>query len=258
MPLRRHLPVGDMEQIIGMLLTGQSQRDVGRQFNVSHTVVGRVWQSYLDTGSVSERGGRGRPRKTTDSDDRYIVNIAKRRRFESAKALNADFLDASGVRICEQTVRNRLHAANIRARKPAVRPPLTPEHRRLRLDFFPGHRNIPLARLRSLLFTDESKFCVDFNDGRRRVWRQKNERFRDCCVLEHDRYGGPSVLVWGGFSYDVSTDLYVIASGALTGVRYRDEILHEFVRPYAGAVGQDFVLKDDNAHPHRACVVTST
>ena len=61
------------------------------------------------------------------------VNIAKRRRFESAKVLNADFRDASGVRNCEQTVRKRFHAANIRACKPAVCPPFTPEHRRLRL-----------------------------------------------------------------------------------------------------------------------------
>ena len=63
--------------------------------------------------------------------------------------------------------------------------------------------------------------------------RQKNERFRDCCILEHDRFDGPSVLVWGGISYDGSTDLYVVANGALTGVRYWDEILQEFVRPYA-------------------------
>ena len=152
-----------------------------------------------------------------------LLHIAKRRRFESAKALNPDFRGASGVRICEQTVRNRLHAANIRALKPAARPPLTPEHRRLRLDFSQEHRNIPLARLSSILFTDESKFCVDLNDGRRRVWRQKSERFRDCCVLEHDRFGGLSVLVWDGISYDGSTDLYVIANGALTGVRYRDK-----------------------------------
>ena len=54
----------------GMLLVGQTQHYVERQFNVSHTVVGRVvgrvWQRYLDTGSVDERAGRGRPRKTTD------------------------------------------------------------------------------------------------------------------------------------------------------------------------------------------------
>ena len=64
------------------------------------------------------------------------------------------------------------------------------------------------------------------------------------------------MLVWGGISFDGSTDLYVVANGALTGVHYRDEILHEFVRQYAGAVGQDFLLMDDNARPHRARVVT--
>ena len=58
-------------------MAGQTQRYVGRQFNVSHTVVGRVWQRYLDPGSVDERSRRGRPRKTTDRDDRYIVNMAK-------------------------------------------------------------------------------------------------------------------------------------------------------------------------------------
>ena len=63
-------------------------------------------------------------------------------------------------------------------------------------------------------------------------------------------------LCGGGVSYDGSTDLYIIQNGALTGVRYCDEILDAFVRPYAGAVGQDFVLMDDNARPHRTRVVT--
>ena len=38
---------------------------------------------------------------------------------------------------------------------------------------------------------------------------------------------------------------------ALTGVRYRDEILHPIMRPFAGAIGDDFILIDDNARPHR-------
>ena len=40
--------------------------------------------------------------------------------------------------------------------------------------------------------------------------------------------------------------------GGLTGVRYRDEILHPIVRLYAGAI---IILMDDNARPHRDCVV---
>jgi hypothetical protein len=41
----------------------------------------------------------------------------------------------------------------------------------------------------------------------------------------------------------------------LTGIRYRDEILAPIVRLYAGTNGDDFILMDDNATPHRARIV---
>ena len=50
------------------------------------------------------------------------------------------------------------------------------------------------------------------------------------------------------------TDLYCLGNGALTAIRYRDEILEPFVRPYAGAVGPGFLLMHDNARPHVARV----
>ena len=51
-----------------------------------------------------------------------------------------------------------------------------------------------------MLFTDESKFCIDFTDPRARVWRARDERFAPVCVVEHDRYGKGSVMVWAGIS----------------------------------------------------------
>ena len=62
-------------------------------------------------------------------------------------------------------------------------------------------------------------------------------------------------MVWAGISIGGRTDLYVIDRGTLTGVRYRQEILNPIVRPFAGAIGDDFILMDDNARPHRAMVV---
>jgi hypothetical protein len=44
-------------------------------------------------------------------------------------------------------------------------------------------------------------------------------------------------------------------NGSVTGQRYRDEILAQYVVPYAGAVGQEFILMDDNATAHRARIV---
>ena len=41
MPMRRHLTVEEASRAMGFLQTGLSQRQVGAQFNVSHTVIGR-------------------------------------------------------------------------------------------------------------------------------------------------------------------------------------------------------------------------
>ncbi|GBN50074.1 hypothetical protein AVEN_163975-1 [Araneus ventricosus] len=62
-------------------------------------------------------------------------------------------------------------------------------------------------------------------------------------------------VVESGFGAGISlgdhTDLHVFHGGTLTGVRYRDEILD----PYVRAIGNDFILMDDNARFHRAVVV---
>ena len=79
-----------------------------------------------------------------------------------------------------------------------------------------------------------------------------NERFAPVCVAEHDWFGGGSVMVWAGISAQGKTDLNVIDNGTLTALRFLDEILDVYVHPYAGAVGENFILMDDNADAHRA------
>ena len=76
--------------------------------------------------------------------------------------------------------------------------------------------------------------------------------FAPVCVAEHDRFGGGSVMVWAGISAQGKTDLHVIDNGTLTALRYVNEILDVYTRPYAGAVGENFILMDDNARAHRA------
>ena len=59
-------------------------------------------------------------------------------------------------------------------------------------------------------------------------------------------------MVWEGISAQGKTDLHIIGNGTLTAVWYVNEILDVHVRTYAGAVGPDFILMDDNARAHRA------
>ncbi|GFV08791.1 transposable element Tcb2 transposase [Trichonephila clavipes] len=74
-------------------------------------------------------------------------------------------------------------------------------------------------------------------------------------VHESVRFGGGGVLVYGGISIDGRTGLYIIRDGPLTARRYSDEILRPIVVPCAAAIGDDFILMDDNCRPHRANLV---
>ena len=114
-----------MERISGMLQVGATQRCAAAQFGATQYVTRRIWQRFLDTGRVEERPKSGRLRNTSEVDDRYIVTtrMSRRQRFATARTLNQQFLNATGITICEQTLRNSLHKNGNHARKPAVRSP---------------------------------------------------------------------------------------------------------------------------------------
>ena len=57
-------------------------------------------------------------------------------------------------------------------------------------------------------------------------------------------------MVWAGISLDGHTYLYVFPRGGITVVRYRNEVLEPIVRPYAGPIGDTFILMQYNARAH--------
>ncbi|GFX65670.1 USP6 N-terminal-like protein [Trichonephila clavipes] len=93
------------------------------------------------------------------------------------------------------------------------------------------------------------------NAGRLLIWREQRTRYHQSNTVERHSYRGGGILVWAGISLGGHTDLHVLHGGTVTGLRYRDEILDPYVRPYAAAIGNDFILMDDNARPHRARIV---
>ena len=115
----------------------------------------------------------GRERSTNEVQDRFLVVQARRHRFDNSTTLRRDFQNATGVRISTQTIRNRLHDAGLRSRRPAIRVPLTRYHVQMRLAWARDHVTWTQNDWAPALFTDESRFCVDFTDRRARVWSMR-------------------------------------------------------------------------------------
>lgn len=229
-------------------------REIARRLAVSHSVIQRLHERFQTTGTTINRPRSGRPRSTSRRDDRFLLLSALRDRTITANGLRGQLLRASNVTISDQTARNRLHEFQLHSRRAAVRIPLTPAHRVARMAWCRRHQRWTRQQWGRILFTDESRFTLSFNDARRRVWRRQGERFVDAAVQEHDRYGGGSVMVWGGIHLHGRTPLHLV-QGNLTGIGYRDNILRPLVIPTLQAMGPGSILQDDNAPPHRARVV---
>ena len=173
----------------------------------------------------------------------------------SVSKLVVHWKSASNIDCSVRTAYRRLREAGIQSRRPAVLIPLSFEHRRRRVAWCDAHRSWNDHHWQKVLWTDESRFTLDFNDGRVRVHRLPGERFAPCCIKEHDRYGGGSVMLWGGIWHGGRTTA-VIIKGTLTGERYLNEIVLPVVAPVVRV--EDLVFQDDNARPHRSSAVIAT
>ena len=173
--VRRFLEEVEVAKAVVLLESGYTQRIVAERFDVSRSVVARLWRRYQETGEFTRREEQGRHRMTSQREDQYLRNLALRNRQSTARRLQIDFQHAIGQRISDQTIRNRLHEGDLRARRPARGPILTRQHRARRYEFAQEHQNWRLQDWRTVLFTDESRFHLSACDRRVRVWRRPGD-----------------------------------------------------------------------------------
>ncbi|GFT44837.1 transposable element Tcb2 transposase [Trichonephila clavipes] len=232
---------------------GQTQAEVAQAIGVSQSVISRIWNRFLETGIAGRRQGQDRRRATTSNEDRYLVLTARRHRNMNTTLLQQHLRLATGTTVSTQTVRNRLHGVGLYARRPMVYVRLTSRHRRERREWATENVNWRKNEWSNVL--SESRFSVHPDNRRIFTSRDRGSRNNPVFVHESVRFGGGGVLVYGGISIDGRTDFYINRDGPLTARRYRDEILRPIVVPYAAAIGDDFILMDDNCRPHRANLV---
>ena len=113
------------ERAIGMLTACMSARDVARHFKSHESTKSRLLNIFQQAGNVADRPRSGRPRKSTPREDRFLTTSSRRNRFLSSGKLDRLLRNATATRVCDRTVRNKLHATRLKAYRPYVGIPLT-------------------------------------------------------------------------------------------------------------------------------------
>ena len=94
MPSRHRLTDYQRGRAIALLDEGIGQREVARRLEVSHSVIQRLYQRFLETGAVQERRHSGRPRVTSRQEDHYLVISSLRERSAISVTLRGQLRDA--------------------------------------------------------------------------------------------------------------------------------------------------------------------
>ena len=187
----------------------------------------------------------GRPRATSDREDRLLLRECQRNRTASAETLRRRWQHQIQTRVSRATVNNRLLERGLKARRPAKKPFLSRENKRKRLQWARDHEKYQLRHWRHVLFSDESRFLLYTADGRVTVRRQVGQRFNQDCIIPTRAHGGGSVHVWGAIHYGGKLGL-VVLEGNVNAASYQ-LLLEEEMVPYAGEhFGRNFLFMLDN------------
>ncbi|GFT92952.1 transposable element Tcb1 transposase [Trichonephila clavipes] len=117
-----------------------------------------------------------------------------------------------------------LNQGDLSARRPLLGLPLTQNHKRLRRQWC-DERRMWAAEWNEGVFTDESRICLQYNDGWIRVWRHRGERMLNSCVMHRHTGPAPGIMVRDGIGYHSRTPL-----GLVTAIFQQDNALPHVTR----------------------------
>ncbi|UYV82895.1 hypothetical protein LAZ67_22001298 [Cordylochernes scorpioides] len=115
--------------------------------------------------SVCIHDGSGRPRATTEREDRAIVRMA----VAAPESTLSTIQSVTGTQVSKMTINRRLRELNLRASRLLRCLPLTPVNRQVRLQWCRERSTWNCADWGRIVFSDESRFLLCPYDRRKRV-----------------------------------------------------------------------------------------
>ena len=96
---RRSLSTNERQRAVAMLQAGQSARRVAGTFRVAPNAITRLLNRFTVTNSVTDKARSGRPRVTTQRQDRLVTSLTLRHRMVNACVLQRELRTVVSVSI---------------------------------------------------------------------------------------------------------------------------------------------------------------
>ncbi|GFT15054.1 transposable element Tcb1 transposase [Trichonephila clavipes] len=216
----------DRGKIVANRDCGLSFRKIGSRVGRNQPTVMRICDRWMQEGTIYRRGRSHPPQCTTSREDRQIVHMAVTDHSVTSRTIAPQQIEfVTHHSISARTIRRRLQQSDLSARRPLLGLPLTQSHRRLHRQWC-NERRMWAAEWNEVVFTDESRICLQLHDGRMETpWREDAEQLR-----------------------------YALPHWSCTGQRYIFEVLEPVVVPYLQGLATA-IFQQDNARPQVVRIV---
>lgn len=251
-PKTKEISFAKREQVVQLHKGGKTFRQISKELKISLCAIHNILKKKKETGVVDNKPRSGRPRKLTMRERRRVVKNALKNPKVSATMLAANIESVSGKVVTPQTVRNVLHDAGIKGRRPRKKPYISEVNRKKRLEFAKNYKGKTLDFWKNVIFSDESKFEIFKPKHVLTIWRKKNAAMEPQNILKTVKHGGGNVMVWGCMSYNGVGNLQIIDE-KMTASTYIDVLRHN-MKDSAKKLGVEntFIFQQDQDPKHTA------
>lgn len=220
-------------QFIGAVVAGQSIRKAGRDYGFAPSTAQGIYTKFKKQGFVENLPRTGRPKKTTDREERLIVRKAladRRQPFpELVKSTVAD--------ISTSTVRNILAEKGYHRRVAKKVPYLTKAHKKARMAWARRYKGYREQDWRKKIWSDECYVYLGDQRGRIYVTRRPGEEFDDDCCVPKFSQSTVRVMVWGCIMRGRKGPIIVLEypggrGGGMNSVRYQQQVLDGVLKEF--------------------------
>ncbi len=172
--------------------------------------VSRVWKLFQETDETNKRDTPGCMRKTTARNECILKRLCTGKKFQSVATINHLWNEHTGMHTSIKITRQRMHAMGYYNRIARRKLMISVVNRTRRIRWCTIVRTWTQDHWSRIVFSDESRFNIGFNEGRICVWRQNGEAIDPGNIAQVRRQGSSSVMVWGCITYEGVGELVVV------------------------------------------------
>lgn len=244
------------KKIVEQYQRGVTQRKIAKSLQLSSSTVNNIIRRFKESGKISVRKGQGRRTILNARDLRALKRHCIKNRSATVKEIKAWAQEYFQKPLSVNTIHRAIRRCQLKLYSAKKKPFLTKIHKRRRFHWAKSHLKWSVAKWKTVLWSDESRFEVLFGNLGRHVIRTKEDSDNPSCY-QRSVQKPASLMVWGCMNACGMGSLH-IWKGTINAERYI-QVLEQHMLPSKRRLshGRPCIFQQDNARPHSASITTS-